>query len=214
MWNADCGSHWHFLRIGQGGLQWKVRLCLLVAVAAETSIRGHVDATESTSQHSDHGDKEVEIKSARGQNQGPVTKQLIRDGPPGEWGSSFRAPAGLAPLEKPDRDAVARAQEQAKASMGWGAWAASLLGAGDGESYHDGDVWDEEYNGDETLDGEGEGAEAHKEKMKIRREEEERVSGGESGWQEVKLERVECEVPIRVWPGNTAFKAMEVVFDV
>jgi len=28
------------------------------------------------------------------------------------------------------------------------------------------------------------------------------------------LETVECEVPIKVWPGNTAFKAMDVVFDV
>jgi hypothetical protein len=38
--------------------------------------------------------------------------------------------------------------------------------------------------------------------------------GGEEGWTAVKVETVECEVPIRVWPGNTAFKAMEVVFDV
>lgn len=40
-------------------------------------------------------------------------------------------------------------------------------------------------------------------------------SGGKEGlWQEVKLETVECEVPVRVWPGNTAFKPVDVVFDV
>jgi RAB6A-GEF complex partner protein 2 len=37
---------------------------------------------------------------------------------------------------------------------------------------------------------------------------------GEEGWKEVKVETVECEVPIQVWAGNTVFKAMEVVFDV
>lgn len=31
---------------------------------------------------------------------------------------------------------------------------------------------------------------------------------------ETELSTVECEVPIRVWPGNTAFKAQDVVFDV
>lgn len=36
----------------------------------------------------------------------------------------------------------------------------------------------------------------------------------EGEWHEVKVETVECDVPITVWPGNTAFKAMDVVFDV
>jgi len=46
-------------------------------------------------------------------------------------------------------------------------------------------------------------------------EEEEKENGGEEeGWKEVKVETVECEVPIRVWAGNTVFKAMEVEFDV
>ena len=31
---------------------------------------------------------------------------------------------------------------------------------------------------------------------------------------DVRAEMVECEVPVRVWPANTAFKATEVVFDV
>ena len=38
--------------------------------------------------------------------------------------------------------------------------------------------------------------------------------GPEEAWRDVKVEMVECEVPVKVWPGNTAFKATEVVFDV
>ncbi|KZW00700.1 Rgp1-domain-containing protein [Exidia glandulosa HHB12029] len=34
------------------------------------------------------------------------------------------------------------------------------------------------------------------------------------GVSDVRLETVEAEVPVRVWPGNTAFKAADVVFDV
>lgn len=37
---------------------------------------------------------------------------------------------------------------------------------------------------------------------------------GPSRTGDVRLETVECEVPVRVWPGNTAFKAADVVFDV
>ena len=39
-------------------------------------------------------------------------------------------------------------------------------------------------------------------------------ANGDEGWQEVKLETVECEVPVKVFPGNTAFKALDVMFDV
>lgn len=45
-------------------------------------------------------------------------------------------------------------------------------------------------------------------------DEEERERDQEEDWKEVKVEMVECEVPIKVWPGNTAFKATEVVFEV
>ena len=36
----------------------------------------------------------------------------------------------------------------------------------------------------------------------------------DDGWRPVRVETVECELPIKVWPGNTAFKALDVVFDV
>jgi len=41
-----------------------------------------------------------------------------------------------------------------------------------------------------------------------------RYGGREDGWGEVKAEMVECVVPVRVWAGNTAFRAGDVVFDV
>jgi RAB6A-GEF complex partner protein 2 len=142
-------------------LEWKVRLCLLVAVTSPSSLLGA---------------------------SGTRTKHLIQDGPTGEWGLSWRAHTSLSPLEKLDPAVEAKMREEEGKKQSWGAWAASFLGSGGdgGEgAYHDGDAWEEE--------GEGE---------------------GQKGWRELRLERVECEVPIKVWPGNTAFKAMEVVFDV
>ena len=40
------------------------------------------------------------------------------------------------------------------------------------------------------------------------------IGGGDQDWSELRVETVECEVPIVVWPGNTAFRPLEVVFDV
>jgi len=37
---------------------------------------------------------------------------------------------------------------------------------------------------------------------------------GEEQWREIAVETVECEVPVMVWPGNTAFRPEDVVFDV
>lgn len=37
---------------------------------------------------------------------------------------------------------------------------------------------------------------------------------GEKEWREIAVETVECEVPVMVWPGNTAFRPEDVVFDV
>ncbi|TFK38749.1 Rgp1-domain-containing protein [Crucibulum laeve] len=160
-----------------GGLEWKVRLCLLVAIAAESSSPG---------------------------TEGVRFKSLVRDGPRGEWGSSFHAPSSIAPLEKPHIEAPPKAQ------TGWASFfSGGFLGGGERE-YHDGDDLDggEEdgegqvgYDGikSDPAGGVGVGVD---------------YTGGDEGWHPVKVETVECEVPIRVWPGNTAFKAMDVVFDV
>ena len=68
-------------------------------------------------------------------------------------------------------------------------FASSLLGPANA-GYHDGDEELEDEDGEEDE------------------------IGPEEGWREVRVEMVECEVPVKVWPGNTAFKATEVVFDV
>lgn len=138
-----------------GGLLWRVRLSLLVAVAAETS--------------------EVSADGVR-------LKQLAQDGPAGEWGTPYKAYPSIAPKERPRKD-----EQLAQSSSTWAQFfMSSFLGTGE-RRYHDGDEEDE----DEDASGDD-----------------------EDEWKEVRVETVECEVPINVWPGNTAFKAMDVVFDV
>ncbi|KAG8220206.1 Rgp1-domain-containing protein [Butyriboletus roseoflavus] len=140
-----------------GGLLWRVRLSLLVAVAAESS---------QTSAD------------------GVRLKQLVQDGPAGEWGTSYKAYPFIAPRERPRKD-----EQTVQPSSTWTQFfVSSFLGTGERE-YHD---------GDEEVE-----------------EEEPKAKGDdEDEWKEVRVETVECEVPISVWPGNTAFKAMDVVFDV
>ena len=153
-----------------GGLEWKVRLCLLVAVAAESS-------TVSP--------------------EGVRMKQLLRDGEKGEWGSSWKAAASIAPMERPDAGTREQMQQQQQT---WGQYlVASLLGTGEKEE-GEGEEGEGEEEGEGTGFWDGEG----------RRD----FGGGDEGWKDVKVETVECEVPIKVWPGNTAFKATDVVFDV
>lgn len=172
-----------------GGLEWKVRLCLLVAVAAPTSSTG---------------------------TEGVYMKGMVRDGPRGEWGSAWVAPESMAPLEKPaPKTPALSSPTQQTPDTGKTTWAqffASPFLNGERE-YHDGDIEEEEdgEGGEGQLDagydgikpdpagGVGVGVD---------------YGGGEEGWRDVRLETVECEVPIKVWPGNTAFKAMDVVFDV
>ncbi|KZP30270.1 Rgp1-domain-containing protein [Athelia psychrophila] len=147
-----------------GGLEWKVRLCLLVAIAAPTAPCGP---------------------------EGVRVKSMLRDSARGEWGSSWKACAGLAPLERRDPGA-GRAAAQT-----WGQYLTPAFLGGD-------PAYDEE--GDEEGDGLWDGAGTDGAQRDF--------GGGRGGWVDVRVETVECEVPIKVWPGNTAFKAMEIVFDV
>jgi hypothetical protein len=169
-----------------GGLEWKVRLCLLVGIAAETSHAGIQD---------------VRFKS------------LVREGPRGEWGSSWGATAGISPLEKPDMKDVTATQRQFQMTSprAWSQYIVTSILYGNKDpgaerEYHDGDaISDEEDNGEydgiipDLGGGVGVGVD---------------YGNGEDGWRDVRVEMVECEVPVRVFPGNTAFKALEVVFDV
>ncbi len=150
-----------------GGLEWKVRLCLLVSVSAETSLTG---------------------------TEGVRMKSMVRDGMAGEWGASWWATQSIAPLEKP--------APTAPQNQGWASYiASSLLGSAE-RPYHDGDEAEPDtVDGIKADPGGGVGVGVD-------------FGGGDEGWKAVKVETVECEVPIKVWPGNTAFKASDVVFTV
>ena len=146
-----------------GGLEWKVRLSLLVAVASPNAKEG-LD--------------------------GLRLKSLVVDGPRGEWGTTWRAAHTIAPSERPSPISVGddSSPNTPRPAHSWTSFLTSaFLGAAEpANHYHD---------GDEDID----------EEQELRQEED---------WKEVRVEMVECEVPIKVWPGNTAFKATEVVFEV
>lgn len=126
---------------------------------------------------------------------GVKLKHLTRVGQPGAWGSSWKAAKTIAPSERssPPADAVDSASSTL-VTQSWTSFLTSaLLGSSEpGMQYHDGD---EEVDGSDIDDLEAD-------------------IGTEEDWREVQVEMVECEVPIKVWPGNTAFKASEVVLDV
>lgn len=189
---------------GNGGLEWKVRLCLLVAVAKESS---------------DVGTEGVRFKS------------LVRDGPRGEWGSAWKAPQSVAPCEKPGLGGNATTNNTSLSSStsesgnqgvvkSWASFiAASFLGSAEA-GYHDGDDLSEDYSyNDDDENARGLGLADDYDGIKPNHEggvgTGVNFSGGrEDSWNEVILETVECEVPVRVWPGNTAFKPADVMFDV
>lgn len=166
-----------------GGLEWKVRLCLSVAVTSETSHAGR---------------------------EGVRFKSLVRDGPRGEWGSSWCAIPDVAPMEnrwRSEQTLVAPVEIQSPTTRSWAsALAASLLGSAE-NPFHDGDDEDEDsedagvYDGIKANPEGGVGVGVN-------------FGGGQAGWSSLRTETVECEVPIKVWPGNTVFKAVDVVFDV
>ncbi|EAU93381.2 hypothetical protein CC1G_04360 [Coprinopsis cinerea okayama7 len=202
-----------------GGVEWKVRLCLLVAIASETA---------------DTGTEGVRFKS------------LVRDGPRGEWGSSWKAMELVKPLEKsrfgssttsflsPGSPTSPYGSGGKSASnSSWTAFFTSYLSPSTEREYHDGDELDSDWHSsrrpsrdtashtnlsahtfDTSSTGESQVYDGVKPDpgggvgMGVDFE------GGEEGWREVKIETVECEVPVRVWPGNTAFRAVDVVFEV
>ncbi|KAF6742880.1 Rgp1-domain-containing protein [Ephemerocybe angulata] len=134
-------------------------------------------------------------------------KSLVRDGPRGDWDSGWKALPVLCPLEKPRPPR--RVRKARPASTSWTAFFASYLSPATERSYHDGD----ELGDEEEEEGEG-GYDGIKPNLAGGVGQGVDFGGGEEGWRNVKLEMVECEVPVRVWPGNTAFKAMDVVFEV
>ncbi|KAF8642873.1 hypothetical protein AX16_009379 [Volvariella volvacea WC 439] len=180
-----------------GGLEWKVRLCLLVAVGSDESELG----TEG-----------VRLRGMKRDRRG-------NGGGRGEWGSSWSALESVAPQERvvvpasprdQNEGSLASYTKQSAKTSSWVDWAASWLAPSTENGYHDGDEDDEYttaereekiYDGVKPDLGGGVGIGVN-------------FEGGEDGWRDVRMETVECEVPIKVWPGNTAFKALDVVFDI
>ncbi|KAH9048818.1 Rgp1-domain-containing protein [Lactarius hengduanensis] len=151
----------------EGGLAWKVRLCLLVAIAAP----------------------------------GAQVRGMVRDGPRGQWGSTWVPTDSLAPRERPPKVAEPAKVKPAQASSpqvrSWASFLASTFLSVSEGGFHDGDeALTDEEDGEGLAEGEVD------------------IGAGEEGWRELVVETVECEVPVTVWPGNTVFRPEDVVFDV
>ncbi|KAH9927442.1 Rgp1-domain-containing protein [Epithele typhae] len=125
------------------------------------------------------------------------TRHLVQDGTRGQWGSSWKAAPTIAPLERPvvapsaASSTMPAANGEPTGAMSWVSYLTSSLLGPSNAGYHDGD--------EDLDDPEGEVPDD---------------MGSEEAWRDLKVEMVECEVPVKVWPANTAFKATEVVFDV
>lgn len=157
---------------GEGGLAWKVRLCLLVAVASP----------------------------------GAQVRGMVREGPRGHWGSSWVPTDSLAPRErlvptKPPAVNHPLSPSSPTQTRSWASlFASTFLGLSEGGGgVHDGDEVLTDEDDEDDPEGGGEG---------------DPVAGEEEEWREIAVETVECEVPVMVWPGNTAFRPEDVVFDV
>jgi RAB6A-GEF complex partner protein 2 len=221
-----------------GGVEWKLRLNLLVAVASEFA---------------DPGTEGVRLKA------------LLRDGTRGEWSSSWKALNVVKPLQKMGPVPIpmspkmrgqpnspygqGRSGSRTNSNSSWSAFFASyIMPAAEEKQYHDGDELEDEEDekmsqSTNSLSGSRAGTRASLDSSTFASSNpsitglgavptEPEVydgvktdfaggvgvgvdfEGGKVGWTEVRVETVECEVPLRVWPGNTAFRALDVVFDV
>ncbi|KAF7296663.1 hypothetical protein HMN09_01075100 [Mycena chlorophos] len=198
-----------------GGLEWKVRLCLLVGVA---------DAEADT------GTEGVQFKG------------LVRDGTRdesggrgvGAWGNSWRAPERLVVMQRVPPPPVSPVSplQKSGSSNSWTAFlSASLLGTSDEPEYHDGDAFtdDGEHENESTTTTTH--TNTSRSNPDLTEEDKApydgvksnpaggvgvgvRYGGKDDSWGDVKVEMVECVVPLSVWAGNTAFRAGDVVFDV
>lgn len=163
--------------LSEGGLAWKVRLCLLVAVAApDAQVRG-----------------------------------MVREGPRGHWGSTWVPTDTLAPLER-ERRPPPPAEKPASSPLptsptqtrSWASlFASTLFGLSEGGEDDGGGAG--VHESDEVLTDEDDADEGGEFDL---------GAGEEDEWREIAVETVECEVPVMVWPGNTAFRPEDVVFDV
>lgn len=87
-------------------------------------------------------------------------------------------------------------------------------------NHHDGDEMDEAFekptDSDDEMNDDHRGPQQHQQWKGKGKEGvlEPDGLGDETEWRRMEVERVECEIPIEVWPGNTAFRPNEVAFGV
>ncbi|KAF8330350.1 Rgp1-domain-containing protein [Cantharellus anzutake] len=166
----------------KGGVEWKIRLCFLVAVlpsktydtgrnlgrlrkAAKRPKSEMTSSTGTTVQESDCEDPtrfRIPMHS------------LLPDEPSSEWATSWSIGESLAPL---------RFVEDELENARVGGWMSMIMGTGS-----DG--------GNSVVEPDGI-AEAETKGI----------------WKETKLDVLECEVPVMVWPGATAFQPVETSFN-
>ena len=205
---------------GRGGLAWRVRMNFLVAVAPspQPPHSGSDSPTELVTQ------KEGEQETLR---------TFVQDGPPGEWGSSSRASDSLAPLVRVDTTisplGAARKNNAGVTGQLWsgttngmptqnaasGGWASMFLGNGGAASgslssdigASSSQTSFSDYNDNEGDAGDGnEGAEDGERRGSA-------VDSRVGAWMPVEVQTVECEVPVSIWPGATAFRPRESIFE-
>jgi hypothetical protein len=136
---------------------------------------------------------------SKGKNQ---KRNLVKDGSQSEWGFCYTASDDAVPLERVGKTDQSNVQR----SMGWMSYLAPgyFLKSAEGSK-------EERTEGSE---GESEG-EPVRWKGKGKEGEIGQDGLGElSEWRRLIGENVEFEVPLRVWPGNTAFRPTDVVFEV
>jgi hypothetical protein len=132
---------------------------------------------------------------------GQGLRNLVQDGTVGAWGVAHRAGEMLAPLARAQSSTtapeVARGSRNPSERIVPGSapsveagrtWASILLSSAPPTSSRD------SFSGDDDV----EGLEAE---------------NSEDIWEPLEVHTVECEVPIAVWPGATAFRPQESVFE-
>ncbi|KAF8306817.1 Rgp1-domain-containing protein [Clavulina sp. PMI_390] len=193
---------------GKGGVTWRVRLRMLVAV-----VPSELDHAISPS----HVARDNE-----------VMRLLERDAPRGEWGETWAARSSLAPLgrislaQPGDPATAASSSFPAAAAQNSSGWGSMFFGSSsNGSSSHttgytssssstpSSNTSREDYfvdsddNEDGDLEpGDGEASQMRKERHKARYR-----------WDQLEVQTVECQVPVAVWPGATVFRPRESVFD-
>jgi len=170
----------------------------------------------------------VGIPSHSGRGKQTRQRSLIRDGVPSEWDYTYTSTGIFAPLTK-QPTAKHTDPSSGKNSGGWLSYfIPSVLSVGTGSN-------DLEFlGGSQNATGGSAARQPYPEKESIQElgeRDQDRLGleknwkgkgregivepdglGEESEWRDMPLETIECVIPVKVWPGNTAFRPNEIEF--